>query len=632
MLRSKSLSILVGLALLLACDRDSSNGPSGEGGSGGGGGEAGEGGTGGIGGIGGTGGNGGEGGTGGSGGEPGSDLAILELDFEGFCAFDHPCSYVRRGDTRQMFARGIDVDGEPVERVEVTWSSSNEEIVTVDQTGFVRAVGVGHAHVRGTVGSLTASMRFTVSPERVFRVEVEPERVEVPLGGRVRLEAVGINEADEAIPDAYIEFASMNPSVAIVEFPGVVRAVGPGSAWIAASSPDGIPGHVRYSLVEVQTNQVLPPGAPFVQIAGDGSVHRCGLLADGTAHCWGRNDEGQLGRGYFTPPEYAHLVPGSVAGDHRFQSISSNCGLDLDGQLWCWGNNTAGDLGLGQEVDGSPEPLPVVGGHVFESFAGSCAIDSAAQAWCWGPNGEGQVGTGVAYQDDPQDENWIIWEPAPVVGGHRFVELATTITRWANCARDEDGEIWCWGSNTFGALGIGESEKNYSATPVRIAAEGPFVRLVGGTNAFCALTAAGEAWCWGNNYAGSLDPSQPERNEIRTPTRILPDFEFRDLAMGFFSACGLDAEGKAWCWGINEYGQTGTGLFSEMGHEPRPVYGDHRFQALFPHCGITVDGEALCWGFNDFGVTGGNFLGDLTPVPWPVAHPDDDAEPVVWLP
>ncbi|MFO7156989.1 MAG: hypothetical protein DIU72_010290, partial [Pseudomonadota bacterium] len=69
-----------------------------------------------------------------------------------------------------------------------------------------------------------------------------------------------------------------------------------------------------------------------------------------------------------------------------------------------------------------------------------------------------------------------------------------------------------------------------------------------------------------------------------------------------------------------------------VGHEPRLVHGAHRFRALFPHCGITVGGEALCWGPNDFGVTGGNFLGELTAVPWPVAQPDDDAEPVPWLP
>jgi len=212
----------------------------------------------------------------------------------------------------------------------------------------------------------------------------------------------------------------MNHAVLAIEPEQTVRAIGPGAAWVAGRSPDGIPGHERPALVEVTSTQTLPAGAPFVQISGDGDLNRCGLFADGSAYCWGRNDQGQLGRGFITSPEFAFPVPGSVAGGHVFQSISAHCGLDTAGQLWCWG--------------------------------------------------------------------------------------------------------------------------------------------------------------------------------------------------------------------LNEFGQTGTGLFTNVGHEPRLVHGAHRFRALFPHCGITVGGEALCWGPNDFGVTGGNFLGELTAVPWPVAQPDDDAEPVPWLP
>lgn len=629
-------------ALLVACADTPDREPSGQGGNGGSGGIAGAGGEGGAGGSGGDGGGGsagiggsggtgegGAGGEGGTGGDGGDEFEAIELAFEDFCV--GLCNELRRGDTRKMYARAIDRQGNAIEPVEVEWSSSDETVVTVDSTGLVRAVGVGEAEIRATLGPHFASMPFFVFPQRVFRVELVFAQLELELGDSATLEVVAYGEQDEVIPDAEVELVSMNHAVLAIEPEQTVRAIGPGAAWVAGRSPDGIPGHERPALVEVTSTQTLPAGAPFVQISGDGDLNRCGLFADGSAYCWGRNDQGQLGRGFITSPEFAFPVPGSVAGGHVFQSISAHCGLDTGGQLWCWGNNTDGSLGLGKDVPGTPEPLPVRGGHVFVQFAGSCAIDDSAQAWCWGSNANGQVGTGVAYLDDPKQENWIIWEPTAVVGEHRFVELATTITGWANCGRDEEGAVWCWGSNDLGELGIG-SGTTHSATPVRVAAEVSFVKLVGGTNAFCALTAAGETWCWGNNHAGSLDPSRLDEAVLWLPVPVATDHRFVDIAMGFFSACGLDDEGQAWCWGLNEFGQTGTGLFTNVGHEPRLVHGAHRFRALFPHCGITVGGEALCWGPNDFGVTGGNFLGELTAVPWPVAQPDDDAEPVPWLP
>ena len=457
-------------ALLVACADTPDREPSGQGGNGGSGGIAGAGGEGGAGGSGGDGGGGsagiggsggtgegGAGGEGGTGGDGGDEFEAIELAFEDFCV--GLCNELRRGDTRKMYARAIDRQGNAIEPVEVEWSSSDETVVTVDSTGLVRAVGVGEAEIRATLGPHFASMPFFVFPQRVFRVELVPAQLELELGDSATLEVVAYGEQDEVIPDAEVELVSMHHAVLAIEPEQTVRAIGPGAAWVAGRSPDGIPGHERPALVEVTSTQTLPAGAPFVQISGDGDLNRCGLFADGSAYCWGRNDQGQLGRGFITSPEFAFPVPGSVAGGHAFQSISAHCGLDTGGQLWCWGNNHAGSL------------------------------------------------------DPSRLDEAVLWLPVPVATDHRFV----------------------------------------------------------------------------------------------------------DIAMGFFSACGLDDEGQTWCWGLNEFGQTGTGLFTNVGHEPRLVHGAHRFRALFPHCGITVGGEALCWGPNDFGVTGGNFLGELTAVPWPVA-------------
>ena len=74
------------------------------------------------------------------------------------------------------------------------------------------------------------------------------------------------------------------------------------------------------------------PIPSFVAVSSGGS-HVCGLRADGSVVCRGRNQDGK-----YAPPE-----------DERFKSISSGsysssswnytCGLNVDGDFVCWGNS-----------------------------------------------------------------------------------------------------------------------------------------------------------------------------------------------------------------------------------------------------------------------------------------------------
>ncbi len=93
---------------------------------------------------------------------------------------------------------------------------------------------------------------------------------------------------------------------------------------------------------------------------------------------------------------------------------------------------------------------------------------------------------------------------------------------------------------------------------------------------------------------------------------------FATLAGGTHTACGVDAAGRAFCWGYNGYGQVGTGSKEVYRPIPTPVsaalvfagiaVGDHHT------CGWTTAGVAYCWGRNDHGELGtGN--GDEALVP-----------------
>src|SRR5439155_680651 len=98
-----------------------------------------------------------------------------------------------------------------------------------------------------------------------------------------------------------------------------------------------------------------------VAVSG-GYRHTCALLGDGTVQCWGRNLEGQLGDGTTTSsptPVRVGGVTGAVA-IAAGQGGVHTCALLADGSVKCWGalgaGNAVGQLGNGSTT-GSATPV-----------------------------------------------------------------------------------------------------------------------------------------------------------------------------------------------------------------------------------------------------------------------------------
>jgi alpha-tubulin suppressor-like RCC1 family protein len=71
------------------------------------------------------------------------------------------------------------------------------------------------------------------------------------------------------------------------------------------------------------------------------------LVADGTVHCWGNNDAGQLGDGITTGSAY----PVTVANLHDVTMIAAGgyhyCAVTKDHAVRCWGAGMDNQLGNG---------------------------------------------------------------------------------------------------------------------------------------------------------------------------------------------------------------------------------------------------------------------------------------------
>lgn len=80
------------------------------------------------------------------------------------------------------------------------------------------------------------------------------------------------------------------------------------------------------------------------------TLHGCAVLTSGGMRCWGRNVEGQLGRGdmvsSLTPVVSGDAVDWERVAVARFH----NCAQRRDGTVWCTGENVMGELGTGDVV------------------------------------------------------------------------------------------------------------------------------------------------------------------------------------------------------------------------------------------------------------------------------------------
>jgi hypothetical protein len=140
-----------------------------------------------------------------------------------------------------------------------------------------------------------------------------------------------------------------------------------------------------------------------------------------------------------------------------------------------------------------------------------------------------------------------------------------------------------------------------------IATPAPFVALGLSAEAhptlpsICGLTAAGAAWCArGASPLATADFTQLPGGQT-----------FRDVQGSQRTMCGLATDDRMFCWGVNHHGNLGTGSATPAQSATPLLAAEGRAfssMALGPHalvCGIgKADSLAYCWGHNDFGQTG----------------------------
>lgn len=272
------------------------------------------------------------------------------------------------------------------------------------------------------------------------------------------------------------------------------------SVWCSGKSFDGQAASPSLGMYQLSATPVLGLSALDISMGYD---HSCAVRTDGKVACWGKNDKGQLGDGSVgtsvTMPVEVTGVTNAVAVSAGFDHT---CAVTDTGALYCWGGNFYGALGNGDNIDQSA-PVQVFASGVQAVEASdlfTCAIKTDFTVWCWGLNSTGSLGNGT-YNVNAST-------PQQVSGG--FMAKALSSAGAFVCAIDLGDDVYCWGSNINGELGVDVGDY-YSMVPA-----GPVVQdvemLAAATQSACAFDALsppfGTLYCWGYNEVGQLrDPA-----------------------------------------------------------------------------------------------------------------------------
>ena len=284
------------------------------------------------------------------------------------------------------------------------------------------------------------------------------------------------------------------------------------------------------------------------------------LRAKSTIRCsiqgfrWSADASGQLGNGGTNTDQSAPTLVFESTGIYNFISAGSEhtCAVSTFGSAFCWGKNTDGQLGNGGTTS-SPVPVPVSGLIVFQSIsagtgllgsAHTCGFDTGLVACCWGDNQSGQLG-------DLTNTQRLV--PTAVLGGTSIVFLDSG--NQYTCAVTFAGAGKCWGANADGQHGDGTTVAG--TAPVAVFGGLTLDGISTGSRFSCA-TSSGAVYCWGNNGSGQLGNG----TNINGPTPVLVTggWILPDLGTGVSEhMCAVTGSGAMFCWGQGLNGRLGNG-------------------------------------------------------------------------
>jgi len=207
--------------------------------------------------------------------------------------------------------------------------------------------------------------------------------------------------------------------------------------------------------------------------------------------------------------------------------------------LVSWGNNAYGQLG--RPVNSAGDHPPGMIHHeslgwvdVASGSHHNIALDENLQVWSWGLNNRGQLGLGDTTQrNTPVAANI----PEPVLGIATGLQTSYAVT--------VHGNVFAAGDGSKGQLANGLSIQTNFA-PISIPAQ--VTAITAGPGFALALDSTGQVWGWGENGFGQLTGAV---NAHLAPFALVLPEKVAKVKAGGFHALALAYSGNLYAWGRN---------------------------------------------------------------------------------
>lgn len=276
------------------------------------------------------------------------------------------------------------------------------------------------------------------------------------------------------------------------------------------------------------------------------------IKSDGTLWTWGTPFNGQNGQN-----GVECSVPTQLGSDTTWEQIAASnnfmAGIKSDGSLWMWGYNAYGQLGQGSgqyEFRSSPVQVTGTWSAVTLGQGHTLAMRPNGIIWAWGDNRSQQCNSPFGS-----------YQPSPILVGSIFG--GTPQTDWASigaCASSSfaintSGQLFAWGANNQGQLGIGNETSQYS--PTQVGSGTNWASIAGSRITAFGIKTDGTLWSWGYNGPGLLGSYSATRRSSPVQVGTGTTWQAVNVSSYAESILATKTDGTIWAWGKNQYGQLG---------------------------------------------------------------------------
>ncbi|MCD9616088.1 MULTISPECIES: RCC1 domain-containing protein [Chryseobacterium] len=222
------------------------------------------------------------------------------------------------------------------------------------------------------------------------------------------------------------------------------------------------------------------------------------------------------------------------------------------------------------------------------------ALNEDGNIWEWGSNNDGQLGLGTYNYTDKNI-------PFQLTTSNDWKDVISSHS--GTMALKNDGTLWGWGYGGHGELGNNSASYVFIPSPT---GTNEWDRIFAGLFTNCGIKTNGTLWMWGTGFNGQLGNGATPINTL-VPVQVGTDTDWKLVAMGQYHTIALKNNGTLWAWGGNALGQLGIGNNIDVSI-PHQIGTENDWKAIsttiYHNLALKTNGTLWAWGGNAYGEIG----------------------------